>query len=908
MFEAGRTTAEYPKGKPFELSMLYECVQLLQPTREMIHQAWCMGLEYSIGTSSMGLNTLTVAAEITGLKVGDWFANLPEKPFQQYLQEESSLIDLQVIHETEQQQQQQQNGAPTAVARPRKNMDPNKMTLPAFEKIFNHPDDTMTEEQVRRMKKSLESRREARVQYQHHCSTSEVQNQMLRDSQQTVDDCIGNSLESKYAGLEGMQATAVGGGSAESPMDVDLESPDLDRPREEGEEEAGEEEDEDSLEAQGRRLWTEQRKHPGALSPSQGRKIFNAYHKARAVDCPGSANCCISHVPTVEEMENCPYCSSELIEDAAAEAANEAAADAEWGESTVAAAGGPTYLSLASSLVWPDLLEAGMFYKAQTLVQWAGGHSAFIDPAGCPAAGTAPRGIVNYKKQKNGIGAQRLDMGWLQTEGEQFKTWQTTASYIHSRGSTTVKEFDFHPDGLRDCLYMCSTPDNSRRCPEDPFLPSDRQVNRNLQSNDNKAVGDSTVVVKPAPYKLPGQDKMCSRTHKHLPRDPRSHVQDSDFQRRLDSMLHAGRLSALGILTSNKVTNSPPIRMHQDGIELNRGALHAHIMLVVESVLACALTPGLRNMQEKLCNRQAGPAGLSAPRKEEKVAVGKKRTEDDTRAKDNSKLIHTLPYSYDVVGLALGMDMGKMLYDDVGEKAAEGYTLAHKARLGLDIQFANLPHLSTRFIGYSEDNRQTVSIKLDAERPAGQDYVEAGDPGPSESAVSKQHVYRSLGRNPTDSDMARFISRRQGARSMGGVRGDIFAHSTWRKHTVTTLKNRGLIRGGLNDVIVKCFFDMEHLIQARVAESASAKKVSQKFEKMELDLAAPGTYAALESESSAKRVAVDSAVVETQIHHLGYTADALPSIEFDDDDSPVRPEARRDRHCISMGSGPIPDQ
>ena len=71
-FEAGKTTAQHPKGKPFELNMLYEVVQLLQPTREMIHQAWCMGLEYNIGTSAMGLNTLTIVAEICGRQPGDW--------------------------------------------------------------------------------------------------------------------------------------------------------------------------------------------------------------------------------------------------------------------------------------------------------------------------------------------------------------------------------------------------------------------------------------------------------------------------------------------------------------------------------------------------------------------------------------------------------------------------------------------------------------------------------------------------------------------------------------------------------------------------------------------------------------------------------------------------------------------
>ena len=51
----------------------------MQPTREMIHQAWCMGLEYSIGTSSMGLNTMTVSPR-SPPQIGDWFVH-PEHDY-----------------------------------------------------------------------------------------------------------------------------------------------------------------------------------------------------------------------------------------------------------------------------------------------------------------------------------------------------------------------------------------------------------------------------------------------------------------------------------------------------------------------------------------------------------------------------------------------------------------------------------------------------------------------------------------------------------------------------------------------------------------------------------------------------------------------------------------------------------
>ena len=140
---------------------------------------------------------------------------------------------------------------------------------------------------------------------------------------------------------------------------------------------------------------------------------------------------------------------------------------------------------------------------------------------------------------------------------------------------------------------------------------------------------------------------------------------------------------------------------------------------------------------------------------------------------------------------------------------------------------------------------------------------------------------------------------------MSGVRGDIFALSTWCKHTITTLKNRGLIRGAQMDTVVRCFLDMEHCIQARVAEAASVKKALPKFEKMELDLAEPGTYAALEKQQATKRAVTEVALVEQQIDFLGFSAEEPMDYGLGEEEAPARPQRGRD--CIAMGSGPEPD-
>ena len=92
-------------------------------------------------------------------------------------------------------------------------------------------------------------------------------------------------------------------------------------------------------------------------------------------------------------------------------------------------------------------------------------------------------------------------------------------------------------------------------------------------------------------------------------------------------------------------------------------------------------------------------------------------------------------------------------------------------------------HLSTRFIGYAEANRQTVSFKLRSEKPRTRSMWRLATRRRASRRCGGARV-RSLGRPPTDADMAAYISRRQGARSMGHVRGDTFALSTWRKHTI----------------------------------------------------------------------------------------------------------------------------
>lgn len=796
------------KPKPFEISMLYECVQLLQPTREMIHFAWCMGLEYHIGTSAMGINTMTIIAEACGRQVGDWFRAPPEDDYTDFLMSNSELQELasetqsrRAYRDRDKDKDTDKAPPPAAIHRHFQPVNPNAMELPEFDKIFANANDRMTEHEIDATRKRLRVKRELRNEYKYQCSQSEIQNSKFCDAMDILEKTIGRSATTRTENILGL-------------MDLDA-----------------------SLygEAEGRRLYAAGEE---LLEDEDDDKIIIGYHRARALQHPGIANCQLTHRDTIEHRLKCPYCRTSE-ENASQEG------DAE--DQAVVNAVQATTLSTSASHVWPDVLEMAMFYKAQTLVQWAGNLGAYIDPEGCTRLGTRPAGaFFGYKKKTNGTsGAARVDVAWLQAKGEWGKSWHRTAECFRNHGSRTISEFDVHLDGLRDLLWQCSTRDNARPLTDDPYVLSSMLPEKATKDLNDKVINEDTLCVKLAPHRIPGERQNAPLNHEHLPRDVTAGVQNTALQRRLDSFLHGGRLAALNSVISNKIIVAPPIRMNPfEGVEVNVGAIHAHTMLVAEAVLTCATVPGLRNMQEQFCNGQSGPDGLCAPVEDDGGAPGDKRPNSAGSA-DNGDGIHTLPYSYDVVSIAIGLDTANMLYDDMGTKWVENNNLKYGSTLGLRLAFDDLPHLSMRYIGYSQYNRQTVSLKIGAVRPVGQAYVESGDPSQEESQISRAHVQRSLARQVTDDDHAQYISRKQGAMRMGNVRGDLFASSTWFKHTISSLRGRGLITGSANEAAVIAFSNMEQCIHSRVVEHASLQGQAP-YKDMKLMPASPNSYSAAE--------------------------------------------------------------
>tara|TARA_B110001452_G_scaffold266503_1_gene273559 strand:- start:6151 stop:9411 length:3261 start_codon:yes stop_codon:yes gene_type:complete len=835
--EAGRVDAEFPKGRPFQIEMLYECVQLLQPTREMIHRAWSMGLEYSIGTSSMGTTAMTAVAENIGMAVGSFF-KIPTEDYVSHIIPKSELVELitkdrirrERTAEAEKSGEKPQNVAPP---------DSSTSDLYDFDSYFSNNDSVIKGHDLVKSRELDRKRREARVAYQLRCSKNSGLSRKM-DILSLVDSSLLKEQPEQ-------PPTVVSGLSQE-----DIEA----------------------AKQRGRELY-QQRQEPEDLG-GESPEVIDGYHEERSSEFQGKKNCPYK-CSSLLKQQVCHYCSWDTPE-------------------SIRSATVKDQMSVDSSLLWPTLLDAALFYKPQTLVQMASDQVAHVDP-GCGQMGTRRflSGFAFKKKKIGNSGASRVDIGWVQGTSDQFSTWGKAADYMVKSGNLTVGRFDMHTECLRDTMYLLSVKENVRRCPEEPRLEYKYCPEMAMQDSERKAAAaDNNCFVCVRPYAVnAGDDGSSSNKHVAPKRHPKSGLSHRSFQRRFDSLLQGGRLCALNILVSPRITTVAPVRLHHDGLEVNVGGMYNHVSLVAEMVKALSPVPGLRNMQEVFSNCKQGPEGLAADRtrlsgdKEKRVVsailtpssaeaagssmdtaivageaveaveadepAGKRGRDEPAEEDDQDDYLSKLPYSVDVVPMGLSLDMAGMLYDDKGTELLEGYKDDFK-RYKRELKYADLPQLSTGFVGYAPENRQTISVKLEPSVREGQQKVEAADPDISKIAVSRTHVSCSIGREATDLDIENWVVRRQGARSTGQIEGDLFAFSTWASHTLTTMRKRGMVSGAQDPAFQICR-DMEHMVSVRLLEAAyknddfeTGKKFNVDFNHVKLSTAVPSTYAAKDKE------------------------------------------------------------
>jgi hypothetical protein len=256
--------------------------------------------------------------------------------------------------------------------------------------------------------------------------------------------------------------------------------------------------------------------------------------------------------------------------------------------------------------------------------------------------------------------------------------------------------------------------------------------------------------------------------------------------------------------------------------------------------------------------------------------------------------------------MGISLDMLRKLYDDKGKDALAGWKSTLQ-KFGAQFNFSDLPQISTSFVGYEEFNRQTISLKLDAERPSNQIEVQAGDPDMSKMKVSRVHISRSIGRKANDVDVELWVSRRQGARSTGQLDGDLFAYSTWAEHTYQSTRERGLVCSR-DDRVFKKYMQMEHMLLARALELACEKgdkefgrQYNVDFDYVKLERAEPGTYEAMALSEDRTDVQSNKKVARLnrpEINYGGGAEDAMGcDIDytdlFGDEDEKERQAARK---------------
>jgi hypothetical protein len=825
--DAGKVDKEFPNGRPFEIGMLYECVQLLQPTREMIHRSWSMGLEYNVGTSSMGTTAMTVVAETVGMEVGSFF-RIPKNDYSPYVQSRSEMNTLVDADRINAQRRKEALKEGKQVPPPAEAVwqppDTDRCDLENFEGYFNGTGSVVSEEDIAKSRTHDRMRREARIAFQLRCSKNASISRKMNVGSLVDQSMLDKALTLPLTTASEDSAAAKTRGALLHEQNVNLH--DIAR---------------------------------------ESNEVREAYHEARSVCHPGKKNCPFK-CKTLMAQQQCFYCMTDL----------EQHTDDASGK-----------MSLNASLIWPTLLDGALFYKTQTLVQMAADSIVQLQ-AGAGTLGTKRFGSTfSYKKKTTGnTGASRVDIGWVHAEGEQWTSWNRVADHVSKKGNPTVSRFDIHKECLRDTMYMLSTSDNARRCPEEPRLADYLKAENALQGvKGNKEEGLKLLQVTPYFVNSDRNDTISCKTHLAGKRSPSSGISTGSFQRRFDSMMQGGRLCALNFMVSPRVSTVAPLRMHHDGLEINIGGLYNHVSLVAELIKSLASVPGLKNMQEKFSNSRQGPEGLSADRSTTTMQTATVRPilsddmetgmETEMEAEDAADAssaaadsstdpvakrgreveapqghLHTLPYSYDVVPMGIALDMLRKLYDDKGGEVVEGWKSTFET-FGSTITFEALPQISTSFVGYGEFNRQTLSVKLGPGRPCHQEKVDAGDPDMAKMHVSHSHVSRSIGRKASNMDIELWVSRRQGARSTGQLEGDLFAYSTWVEHTFQSALQRGFVCTR-DDNVFQSYMDMEHMVLSRALELASDQgdvefglKYNVDFAHVKLEKAEPMTYEAV---------------------------------------------------------------
>jgi hypothetical protein len=222
--------------------------------------------------------------------------------------------------------------------------------------------------------------------------------------------------------------------------------------------------------------------------------------------------------------------------------------------------------------------------------------------------------------------------------------------------------------------------------------------------------------------------------------------------------------------------------------------------------------------------------------------------------------------------IAFTLDAMQRYYNPDIHSYCETYNSAFGQSLGIDSKAENLPHMSLRFVGFEHStSRRLLSIPQQAKCNKPFAKVEVGDNDASgeDFHTIHTHLQLSLGHEPNDEEIERYLKSRNGCRSMSGVTGDLMSYQTYVKHTLTTLKERGMVSGE-DDVVMHVVADDPYSLRIRVAEAASNQinDLVEQSDEMQLARAyVPSDHANLTKEQIESLVNAECRRVQTTLYN-----------------------------------------
>lgn len=471
-----------------------------------------------------------------------------------------------------------------------------------------------------------------------------------------------------------------------------------------------------------------------------------------------------------------------------------------------------------ASCIVGDCVTTSVIYEFKNVKKWTFNKEVRMEYKNPSMA----RANLNFSERRQ-TGPSRYNLAWVRKEAK--TGWYDFAKQMRSENNSTCNLFDIPQNSLKDILYLMSTSDNYRRCTEEPRLPIGMSVcDAFIDDQDNAVVEQGggnvrfrgTVDKRADPEFLADEVLPGDERARAPPRHPFACVPDSDFQRRLDYQISSARLPAIVSFYSNNVRDSAPVRMLNDGenkaVELSMSAAAEHTRMLYEAVMRCSLQPGMDGMHETFSGSATAPDCLSMP-------------SGATQASDQH--CKKLPYCYDVINIAITLDVTSRLYNSEAGLYVKMYNEEY-SDLDFRMDAKDLPHTALRYVGLEDTkNRKFLSLEPRTEADPLSLPCEVGDQRMDEVEETRafDHYQLKLGRSPTEAEFRNHVSKGGGSSYMSGITGNAFDFSVYRKHAIASMKERGMI-SGLGDPLVGIVSDDACNIRYRVGELA-AKKIQE---------------------------------------------------------------------------------